>query len=300
MLRAIPRPRRLRPPLPLSSRRRRRRRARLGAPPAQVLLEVGVPRDGVERGGHLPTERLLLLLVHRRMLLVQDASGIVEMMMTDVLTVPVLRVRVLEHDALDDDAVLVRRRELLGCVGPVPRGRRPRRDARPGAAADGHGATRGDEPRSAAERERATTRAGAAVAARAVGRRGPRRRGRRGSRDGHGARERRAHPPALASTRATDAIRATCAEFARGGCQKLTARAGECARAARARRGMRLSASTSRSACFQRGHSRASVDRRRARTLRGVGCGAASGTPKRFVNGDGTGDRYGLDRSRQI
>ena len=71
-------------------------------------------------------------------------------------------------------------------------------------------------------------------------------------------------------------------------------------RAARARRGMRLSASTSRSVCFQRGHSRASVDRRRARTLRGVGCGAASGTPKRFVNGDGTGDRYGLDRSRQI
>ena len=87
-------------------------------------------------------------------------------MMTDVLTVPVLRVRVLEHDALDDDAVLVRRRELLGCVGPVPRGRRPRRDAR-GAAADGHGATRGDEPRSAAERERATTRGGGGGEARA-------------------------------------------------------------------------------------------------------------------------------------
>ena len=120
----------------------------------------------------------------------------------------------LEHDALDDDAVLVRRREPR-MRWACSRGRRPRRDAAPGAAADGHGATRGDEPRSAAERERATTR-GAAVARRAVGRRGPRRRGRRGP--AMVARANAAHPPRSLDSR-DGWIRATCAEFARGRCR---------------------------------------------------------------------------------
>jgi hypothetical protein len=47
--------------------------------------------------------------------------------------ISVVVIFVWHHDSLDDDVVLVRRRALLGRVGPVPRrGRRSRRHARAG------------------------------------------------------------------------------------------------------------------------------------------------------------------------